>query len=126
MRVPIAHALGLPERIESGARPLDLGAIGQLGFERPDLKRFPCVQLAYEALRAGGNAPAVLNAANEVAVEAFLAGGLRFTQIALVIAGTLEAVAAAAGDSLAAVLAADASARRAAAAIVTRLHGKAA
>ena len=126
MRVPIAHALGFPERIESGAKSLDLGAIGQLGFERPDLGRFPCLPLAYEALRAGGTAPAILNAANEVAVEAFLAGALRFTAIARVIAGTLEAVAAAAGDSLAAVLEADASARRAATAIVARLHGKAA
>jgi 1-deoxy-D-xylulose-5-phosphate reductoisomerase len=126
MRVPIAHALGFPERIESGARSLDLGAIGQLGFERPDLERFPCLQLAYEALRAGGSAPAILNAANEVAVAAFLAGALRFTAIARVIADTLAAVASAAGDSLAAVLEADANARRAAAAIVTRLHGKAA
>ena len=126
MRVPIAHALGFPERIESGAKSLDLGAIGQLGFERPDTERFPCLQLAYEALRAGGSVPAILNAANEVAVEAFLAGALRFSAIARVIAGTLEAVAAAAGDSLAAVLEADASARRAATAIVARLHGKAA
>jgi 1-deoxy-D-xylulose-5-phosphate reductoisomerase len=126
MRVPIAHALGFPERIESGAKSLDLGAIGQLGFERPDLERFPCLQLAYEALRAGGSAPAILNAANEVAVEAFLAGALRFTAIPRVIADTLEAVAAAAGDSIAAVLEADASARRAATAIAARLHGKAA
>jgi len=126
MRVPIAHALGFPERIESGARPLDLGAIGQLGFERPDLERFPCLQLAYDALRAGGNAPAILNAANEVAVEAFLAGALRFTAIARVIAGTLHAVADNAGDSLEAVLDADARARRAAAALAARLQGRAA
>ncbi len=85
MRVPIAHALGFPERIDSGARALDLGAIGSLSFEQPDAARFPCLGLAYAALRAGGTAPAVLNAANEVAVEAFLGGRLRYTAIAQVI-----------------------------------------
>jgi 1-deoxy-D-xylulose-5-phosphate reductoisomerase len=116
MRVPIAHALAWPERIASGARPLDLASIRHLSFEKPDLARFPCLSLAYAALRSGGTAPAVLNAANEVAVEAFLAGRLPFTGIPGVIAGTLDSVPARAADDLAAVMAADAHARRAASA----------
>ncbi len=112
MRVPIAHALGFPERIESGARPLDLGALGQLTFEKPDHARFPCIRLAYDALRAGGTAPAVLNAANEVAVDAFLAGRLQFTGIAPVIEETLAHVAGGSGESLEHMLQADAQARR--------------
>jgi 1-deoxy-D-xylulose-5-phosphate reductoisomerase len=126
MRVPIAHALGFPERIESGARALDLGAVGQLGFEQPDAARFPCLGLAYRALRAGGTAPAVLNAANETAVEAFLAGRLRFTGIAPVIEEVLGRVAAGAAASLEDVMDADARARRAAAECVVRLMGQAA
>src|SRR5206468_1794478 len=93
MRVPIAHALGFPERIESGAQPLDLALLKNLSFEHPDPARFPCLNLAYRALQAGGTAPAVLNAANEVAVEAFLAGRLPFTGIAAVIEQTLDNVA---------------------------------
>jgi 1-deoxy-D-xylulose-5-phosphate reductoisomerase len=112
MRVPIAHALAHPERIASGARPLDLAALKSLSFERPDQQRFPCLRLAYDALRAGGSAPAVLNAANEVAVEAFLAGRIPFTAIAAVIEDTVASVATAAADSLEQVLEADASARR--------------
>jgi len=126
MRVPIAHALGFPERIESGATPLDLGAIGQLSFERPDFERFPCLRLAYAALRAGGNAPTVLNAANEVAVEAFLAGGLPFSRIPDVIEAALEAMPAAPAASLASVLDADARARKAASSAVARMMGRAA
>jgi 1-deoxy-D-xylulose-5-phosphate reductoisomerase len=116
MRVPIAHALAWPERIASGAQPLDLASIRHLSFEKPDLARFPCLSLAYAALRAGGTAPAVLNAANEVAVEAFLAGRLPFTGIPGVIADTLDSVTARAADDLGAVMAADAHARRAASA----------
>ena len=126
MRVPIAHALGFPERIESGATPLDLAAIGQLSFERPDAQRFPCLGLAYAALREGGSAPAVLNAANEVAVAAFLEGKLRYTAIPRVIEQALEHVPPARVDSLDMVLDADRSARRAAADCVTMLMGKAA
>jgi 1-deoxy-D-xylulose-5-phosphate reductoisomerase len=126
MRVPIAHALGFPERIESGARALDLGAVGQLSFEQPDAGRFPCLGLAYGALRAGGTGPAVLNAANEIAVEAFLAGRLRFTGIAPVIEETLGRVAAGSAASLEHVMDADARARRAAAGCVARLMGQAA
>ncbi len=90
MRVPIAHALGWPERITSGVAPLDLVKIGKLSFEVPDLERFPCLALAGEAARAGGTAPAVLNAANEVAVAAFLARRLNFDRIAAVIESVLQ------------------------------------
>ena len=114
MRVPIAYALGYPERIASGARPLDLAALKELSFERPDERRFPCLRLAYRALDRGGIAPAVLYAANELAVDAFLAGRLSFTGIARVIADTLDAVPAAPTADLDAVMAADAAARRAA------------
>ena len=112
MRVPIAHALAYPERMESGARPLDLSLVRNLSFERPDPARFPCLALAYAALRAGGTAPTVLNAANEIAVEAFLAGRLAFTGIAGVIADTLSAVPAGPADELAQVMEADTRARR--------------
>ncbi len=126
MRVPIAYALGFPERIESGATPLELAAVGQLSFERPDAQRFPCLGLAYAALRDGGTAPAVLNAANEVAVAAFLDGKLRYTAIAQVIEAVLARIPAAAADSLEAVLEADRSARSAAADRVAGLMGRAA
>jgi 1-deoxy-D-xylulose-5-phosphate reductoisomerase len=82
MRTPLAYALSWPERIDSGAKRLEFGRLGALTFEEPDRGRFPCLGYAYDALRAGGAASAVLNAANEAAVEAFLAGRLRFAQIA--------------------------------------------
>jgi 1-deoxy-D-xylulose-5-phosphate reductoisomerase len=126
MRVPIAHALAFPERIESGAVPLDLAAIGQLSFERPDAQRFPCLALAYAALREGGTAPAVLNAANEVAVSAFLEGKLRYTAIPQVIERALRHAPAMQADSVDAVLEADRSARRIASDCATALMGKAA
>ncbi|HEY8067357.1 MAG TPA: 1-deoxy-D-xylulose-5-phosphate reductoisomerase [Burkholderiales bacterium] len=126
MRVPIAHALGFPERIESGATPLDLAAVGQLSFERPDAQRFPCLKLAYAALQAGGTAPAVLNAANEVAVAAFLEGRLRYTAIPQVIDHALGRISATRAETLDAVLEADRSARRAATDCVAGLMGRAA
>ena len=116
MRVPIAHALAWPERIESGAKTLDLAAIRSLSFEKPDPARFPCLELAYAALRTGGTAPAVLNAANEVAVEAFLARRLPFTGIPDVISGTLDTVPAGMAHDLDDVMNADLLARRAASA----------
>lgn len=85
MRTPIAHALAFPERIDAGVAALDLIAIGQLDFEQPDLQRFPCLRLAMDAVALGGSAMTVLNAANEVAVEAFLQGRIRFTDIAVII-----------------------------------------
>ena len=111
MRTPIAHALAWPERIAAGVAPLNLPAIAQLSFEQPDFDRFPCLALAYRALRAGGNAATILNAANEVAVAAFLDGRLPFLAIAKVIAATLDAVPIAQIPDLSAVLADDARAR---------------
>ena len=93
MRTPIAYALAYPERIEAGVEPLDLCRIGMLNFERPDFKRFPCLGLAYDVLSRGGNAPAVLNAANEVAVAAFLDGRLPFSRIPWIIQQVLADVA---------------------------------
>ena len=126
MRVPIAHALGFPDRIDSGARPLELETIGQLAFERPDPARFPCLELAYSALRAGGTAPALLNAANEVAVQEFLDGRLGFTQIARVIEDVLAEVSPVTAHDLQAVLDADAHARRAAHGQIRRRRNRAA
>jgi 1-deoxy-D-xylulose-5-phosphate reductoisomerase len=120
MRTPIAHALAWPDRINSGVAALDLFAVAQLNFERPDLMRFPCLELAYRALCAEGNAAAVLNAANEVAVAAFLDRRLPFLAIADVIAATLDAVPQAAVPDLAAVLEADRMGRVAAVDILTR------
>jgi 1-deoxy-D-xylulose-5-phosphate reductoisomerase len=111
MRVPIAHALAFPERIGSGARQLDLTMLKNLSFEQPDERRFPCLGLAYAALREGGTAPAVLNAANEVAVDSFLGGRLGFTAIARVIEETMNRVGARAADDLGSILQADAHAR---------------
>jgi 1-deoxy-D-xylulose-5-phosphate reductoisomerase len=120
MRTPIAHAMAWPERIDSGVAALDLFAIAQLDFERPDLARFPCLDLAYRALRAEGNAAAVLNAANEVAVAAFLDRRLSFLGIADLIAATLDSVPQAAVPDLAAVLEADRQGRGAALEILAR------
>ncbi|MBQ4854253.1 1-deoxy-D-xylulose-5-phosphate reductoisomerase [Rhodanobacter sp. B2A1Ga4] len=89
MRTAIAHALAWPERVESGVPSLDLASCAPLQFEPPDLATFRCLALAFQALRAGGDAPAVLNAANEVAVEAFLAGALPFLSIADVVEAVL-------------------------------------
>lgn len=112
MRTPIAHALAYPDRIESGVAPLDLCAIGQLNFEAPDYVRFPCLDLAYEALREGGSAPALLNAANEVAVAAFLNHEIPFLAIPRVIRRVLERAERIAVSTLDAVLEADAIGRR--------------
>ena len=125
MRVPIAHALAYPGRVDSGARPLDLAGIGQLSFESPDTKRFPCISLAYAALRAGGTAPALLNAANEVAVDSFLQGRLGFTGISHVIAGVLDSVEVCAAEKLESVLEADRRAREVAFEFVNRYMGRA-
>ena len=111
MRTPIAHALAWPERIESGVRQLDLCAIARLDFEAPDLGRFPCLALAEKAARAGGTAPAILNAANEVAVSAFLDQSLRFTQISTVIEHVLASLRVSDDIGLAAALDADRLAR---------------
>ena len=114
MRTPIACALAYPDRVAAGVESLNLAQIGSLTFHEPDLARFPCLGLAYAALRAGGAAPVVLNAANEVAVAEFLAGRLRFDRIARLIEAMLERVTAQDVASLPAVLAADRATREAA------------
>jgi 1-deoxy-D-xylulose-5-phosphate reductoisomerase len=111
MRTPIAQALAYPERIDAGVGMLDLAALGALAFEAPDVGRFPCLGLAYDALAAGGTAPALLNAANEVAVAAFLAGRIRYTDIAAACAQTLAGIASQPVRALDDALAADLEAR---------------
>ncbi|KUM01887.1 1-deoxy-D-xylulose-5-phosphate reductoisomerase [Chromobacterium subtsugae] len=112
MRTPIACALAWPERIDAGVEPLDFFSLSSLSFEKPDLANFPCLRLAFDALAMGGDAPAVLNAANEVAVDAFLNGRLRFVDIPKVVSETLSGVDLAASASLDALLARDEDARR--------------
>lgn len=114
MRTPIAHALAWPERVDSGVAPLDLFRVGRLDFQEPDEGRFPCLRLARQAAEAGGSAPAMLNAANEIAVAAFLERRIRFTEIASIIDQVLNREAALAVESLDAVVEADARARAAA------------
>jgi 1-deoxy-D-xylulose-5-phosphate reductoisomerase len=112
MRMPIAYALHGPDRIDLPIKPLDLASVGQLTFERPDLETFACLRLAREAGEAGGLAPCVLNAANEVAVGAFLAGELPFTGIAAVVESVLEAMPTPAPKHFDDLFACDAEARR--------------
>jgi 1-deoxy-D-xylulose-5-phosphate reductoisomerase len=126
MRTPIAQALAFPDRIDSGVSSLDLARVATLGFERPDFERFPALQLAYEALARGGSAPAVLNAANEIAVAAFLERRLSFLSVTAVIEETLASTASAPLGTLEDVFAVDAAARRRADQIVNRLYSDAA
>lgn len=111
MRTPIAHAMAWPERHESGVAPLDLFTVAHLDFEKPDLRRFPCLALARQAMERGGTATAILNAANEIAVEAFLDGRAGFLDIPRVIEGTLGAMNVVEADSLDVIFAADEQAR---------------
>jgi 1-deoxy-D-xylulose-5-phosphate reductoisomerase len=122
MRTPIAQALAWPERIDAGVASLDLARIGALDFSSPDAERFPCLGLAYAALREGGTAAAVLNAANEVAVAAFLEDRIGFLDIAMVCEQTLECIATGPVRSLGDALAADADARRSAQALLIPAH----
>lgn len=122
MRTPIANALAFPERIESGVGQLDLTAIGTLQFEKPDYQRFPCLALAFEALEAGGTAPALLNAANEVAVQAFLDHRIGFRDIDRVIARVMHENDHGAASSIEAVMAQDARARGAAETIISGIQ----
>ena len=92
MRTPIAHAMGYPDRIESGVSALDMFKVAHLNFEEPDFNRFPCLGLAYQALAAGGNMPAVLNAANEIAVESFLKKRMAFTAIPVMIEYVMQTI----------------------------------
>ncbi|NBF04758.1 1-deoxy-D-xylulose-5-phosphate reductoisomerase [Pseudomonas sp. Fl5BN2] len=111
MRTPIANALAWPERIDSGVAPLDLFAIARLDFQAPDEQRFPCLRLARQAAEAGDSAPAMLNAANEVAVSAFLERRIRYPEIASIIDEVLSREPVFAVNELDAVFAADAKAR---------------
>ncbi|RQO36265.1 1-deoxy-D-xylulose-5-phosphate reductoisomerase [Herminiimonas sp. KBW02] len=111
MRTPIAHALAYPERISSGVPPVDLIQIAQLSFERPDFLRFPCLKLAYDALQAGGSAPAIMNAANEIAVQAFLDSRIGFRVIDQLIARVMDAMPSVAITDIESVFAQDRSAR---------------
>ncbi len=122
MRIPIAHAMAWPERFDSGAEPLDLFKIQRLDFEAPDFERFPCLQRAYDAVTVGETMPAILNAANEVAVGSFLEGGIRFTAIPDVIKHCMESVAVMKAHDIPEVLEADRQSREAAAAYIARLQ----
>ena len=121
MRTPIAQALAWPRRFEAGVQSLDFVKLGRLDFRSPDPQRFPCLRLATEAIRAGGTVPAILNAANEVAVQAFLDRRLNFLDIAAVIESVMNTVDASTATDLAAILGADRLARDSAATAVTRL-----
>ncbi|MBV4460058.1 1-deoxy-D-xylulose-5-phosphate reductoisomerase [Pseudomonas sp. COR58] len=123
MRTPIANALAWPERIDSGVAPLDLFAVARLDFEAPDEQRFPCLRLARQAAEAGDSAPAMLNAANEVAVAAFLDGRVRYLEIASIIEEVLNLQPVVALDDLDAVFTADATARALAGQWLSR-HGR--
>ena len=111
MRTPIAHAMAWPQRMESGVASLNIFDIAHLDFEAPDIGRFPCLRLAYEAIDAGGTTPAILNAANEVAVEAFLDERLAFLDIPRIIETTLAQVTHRPADTLETILADDEAAR---------------
>ena len=124
MRTPIAHALAYPERIVAGVEPLDLFKVAALHFERPDFERFPCLGLAYRALREGGSSPATLNAGNELAVEAFLDGRIGFMAIPEVIAAVMDRSPGRALGTLADVLAADQSARQIGEQVIGDLLGR--
>lgn len=121
MRTPIAYGLAWPERIDAGVAPLSLTQLSALNFAEPDLKRFPCLSLAFAAAKVGGTAPAVLNAANEIAVAAFLDEGLPYLQIPVVVEEILSAIPTVNADSLELILGIDASARQAAQAVVKNI-----
>ncbi|MDT8310763.1 MAG: 1-deoxy-D-xylulose-5-phosphate reductoisomerase [Methylophaga sp.] len=119
MRTPIANCLAWPKRIDSGVAPLDLVKAGRLNFAEADFDRFPCLKLAYQALNAGGTSTAILNAANEVAVAAFLQSQIRFTEIAEIIEQVLNTIESQPVNDLTTVLNADKAARQAAAGLIT-------
>ena len=122
MRTPIAYGLAWPERIEAGVAPLNLAQLAALSFSEPDLQRFPCLGLAFAAAQSGGVAPAVLNAANEIAVGAFLDGGLPYLQIPVIVEKTLSAIQNGPVDSLELILDVDARARRVAQGFIGELQ----
>ncbi|KAF3981862.1 MAG: 1-deoxy-D-xylulose-5-phosphate reductoisomerase [Methylococcales symbiont of Hymedesmia sp. n. MRB-2018] len=113
MRIPIAHAMAWPERFDSGVEPLNIFEVRQMDFEKPNLERFPCLRLAYEAIKAKGIMPTVLNAANEVAVDKFLNEGVKFTDIPIIIEKCMAGFSADTADSLEKILQVDQQARTA-------------
>ena len=121
MRIPIASALAWPERITTSCKPLDLATIGQLTFEQPDVERFPALRLARAAIAVGGAKPAILNAANEVAVAAFLAGQITFLEIAALVEATLTVYVPEAPANLEDLFSIDADARQYARAVLEKL-----
>ena len=122
MRTPIAHCLAWPDRIDSGTEPLDIFNVAKLEFEKPDLQRFPCLDLCYQAMATGGSASIALNAANEVAVAAFLQRKIAFTAIAGTIAAVLDEITITETSTLEDILAADQSAREMARSLITNLQ----
>jgi 1-deoxy-D-xylulose-5-phosphate reductoisomerase len=118
MHIPIAHALGWPERLTTSAKRLDFAALARMDFLAPDDLRFPALRVAREVLEAGGGAPAIMNAANEVAVAAFLARRIGFLDIVGTVEAVLDAMGALPAPDLDAIIAIDAAARQAADALI--------
>ncbi|MFA6164556.1 MAG: 1-deoxy-D-xylulose-5-phosphate reductoisomerase [Methylobacter sp.] len=122
MRIPIAHSMAWPERFDSGVEPLNIFDVGRMDFQEPNLERFPCLRLAYEAINAGGIMPTVLNAANEIAVEAFLDERVRFTDIPVIIERSMKKFEVKVADTLEIILDIDQQARIAAKQIIEELN----
>lgn len=121
MRVPIAYSMAWPERFDSGVEPLNIFDVKRMDFEAPNFERFPCLRLAYQAIATGGTMPTILNAANEIAVDAFLNERIRFTDIPLIIERCMDSLAATPADSLEIILAADQQARTVSHQLITEL-----
>jgi 1-deoxy-D-xylulose-5-phosphate reductoisomerase len=121
MRIPIAHSLAWPDRFDSGAKPLNIFEVRHMDFEEPNMDRFPCLRLAYKAMHAGGTMPTTLNAANEIAVEAFLNEQVRFTDIPVIIERCMDATSVKQADNLSVILEADQQARRLSKQIISEL-----
>jgi 1-deoxy-D-xylulose-5-phosphate reductoisomerase len=122
MRIPIAYSMAWPERFDSGVEPLNIFDVGRMDFQEPDLERFPCLRLAYEAIAAGGIMPTILNAANEIAVEAFLNESVRFTDIPVIIERCMKKFEAKVANTLDIILDADQQARRVSTQIIAELN----
>jgi 1-deoxy-D-xylulose-5-phosphate reductoisomerase len=123
MRTPIAYSLAWPRRIEAGVERLNLAQMNDLSFEEPDLARFPCLEIAFQAMRAGASAPVTLNASNEIAVDAFLNGKIGFKQISALVSDVMERISVTAVKNLDDILGMDRQARQAAQQWVTKFYG---
>jgi 1-deoxy-D-xylulose-5-phosphate reductoisomerase len=121
MRIPIAYSMAWPERFDSGVEPLNIFDVGRMDFQEPDLDRFPCLRLAYEAIATGGIMPTILNAANEIAVEAFLNEAVRFTDIPVIIERCMNQFEFKVADTLEIILEADQQARLVSSQIIAEL-----